>query len=66
MKLLEKDQIIYNLQEELRKLSGENEIKNAIVDKDLTKRKNTEASTAKIAIYCNDLKYKVEHIVETV
>ena len=66
LKLLEKEKIISDLQEELRKLSGENETKTASQDKDLYKRKITEKSTKKIANYCNDLKFKFENIVETV
>jgi len=65
MKILEKDKIISDLQEELRKLSGDNETKIQFEEKDLHKRKITEASTKKIAHYCNDLKHKFENIVET-
>ena len=66
MKILEKEKIISDLQEDLRKESGESETKISILDKDLHKRKITEASTAKIASYCNDLKYKFLNIVGTV
>ncbi len=63
---MEKEKMISDLQEDLRKLCIENETRSALLDKDLVKRKETEKSTAKIATYCNDLKFKFENIVETV